>query len=169
MQNVVKDRRVLLPSRGCLDGAIAAMSSLRVPTMWIVSQPRAFIVTFLCGLIVGFFLGVHAVTGSNPAGASMICVGVFGAIVGAVSARRGCPRPDRWFGCSASRECDPPRRRALLPPSQLSGAEDAEAALHNLGFSVRDARIAVAGAVSSLGDDADAAVIVKAALRSGRV
>jgi hypothetical protein len=135
--------------------------------MWIASRPNAFVTTLLVGLIAGFFLGAHAVTGSNAGGDSMIGVGMLGAIIGGVLGRRACP--DRWFGCSASLECNPPRRRALLAPSQLSGAEDAEAALRNLGFSVRDARIAVAGAVSSLGDDADATVIVRAALRSGRV
>ena len=60
------------------------------------------------------FLGVHAVTNSNEAGTSMIGVAVFGAIVGAVLARRF----DR--GQAVSRECDPPRttrRRAVLPPS----------------------------------------------------
>lgn len=132
--------------------------------MWIASKPSAFISTLLVGLIAGFFLGAHAVTGSNEAGASMIGVAAFGAIVGAVLAQR--------FGHSGSRECDPPRparRQASLPPPQSSSeAEDAEAALLNLGFSARASRAAVAGAVSSLGGDADAAAIVKAALRSSR-
>ena len=133
--------------------------------MWIASQPRAFGITLLCGLIAGFFLGVHAVTNSNEAGTSMIGVAVFGAIVGAVLARRF----DR--GQAVSRECDPPRttrRRAVLPPSQTSETEDAEAALRSLGFSARDARVAVTSALAALGDDADAAAIVKAALKSLR-
>jgi hypothetical protein len=58
---------------------------------------------------------------------------------------------------------DPPRpaqRRAVLPSSQSSSdADDAEGALRNLGFDTRDARVAVAGAMSSVGDGADVATI----------
>jgi phosphatidylglycerophosphate synthase len=68
--------------------------------MWIASQPRAFIVTFLCGLIVGFFLGVHAVMGTNAIGLVMIGFAALGAALGGGLARRR----DR-----VTRECDPPR------------------------------------------------------------
>jgi Holliday junction resolvasome RuvABC DNA-binding subunit len=47
--------------------------------------------------------------------------------------------------------------------------EDAEAALASLGYSAREARSAVASALATLDDDAaDAAAIVKAALRARR-
>jgi hypothetical protein len=56
--------------------------------MWIASQPRAFIVTFLCGLIVGFFLGVHAVMGSNAIGLVMTGFAALGAALGATARPR---------------------------------------------------------------------------------
>jgi len=141
--------------------------------LWIASKPNAFIVTLFMGLVAGFFLGARAVTASNAAGSSMIAFAIFGAIVGAVLARR-FDRADR------SRECDPPRstRRlpAVLPPSapdrerasQSSEGEVAEAALRSLGYGVREARTAVASAIATLDDDADASAIVKTALRARR-
>jgi hypothetical protein len=56
--------------------------------MWIASQPNAFIATLFAGLVAGFFLGAHAVTGSNAAGAKH-------------DLRRRAWR-DRWLCCRAS-------------------------------------------------------------------
>jgi RuvA, C-terminal domain len=141
--------------------------------MWIASRPNAFIVTLFVGLAAGFFLGAHAVTGSNVPGESMIGVAVFGAIVGAVLARRfdragrsreACPRPDRG--------CDPalPRIDPVAPRAgpASAGIEDAQAALVGLGYKARDARKAVMSALATLDADADAAAIIKAALKGSR-
>jgi hypothetical protein len=133
--------------------------------MWIASSPNAFVTTLLVGLIAGFFLGAHAVTGSNATGASMIGVAVFGTIVGAGLARRF------GRGQAVSCECDPPRtarRRPTLSPGSDPAIEDAEVALRNLGCGARDARAAVTSALATLGDDADAAAIVKAAPKRSR-
>ena len=141
--------------------------------MWIASQPRAFISTALFGLVAGFFLGVHAVTGSNAAGASMICAAVLGAIVGFAAGRRtppaASPFPPAASPPPPAASPAPAPAATPAPARSLSPAiEDAEAALASLGYSAREARSAVAGALSSLDDAADAATIVKAALRARR-
>jgi RuvA, C-terminal domain len=135
--------------------------------MWIASQPRAFISTALFGLVAGFFLGVHAVTGSNAAGASMICAAVLGAIVGFAAGRRMPPAASPFP--PAASPPPPAASPAPAPAHSLSPSiEDAEAALASLGYSAREARSAVASALATLDDDADAAAIVKAALRARR-
>jgi hypothetical protein len=133
--------------------------------MWIASRPNAFIATLFAGLVAGFFLGAHAVTGSNAAGANMICAAALGAIVGFAAGRRMPPAASP-FPPAAS---PPPPAASPAPAHSLSPSiEDAEAALASLGYSAREARSAVAGALSSLDDAADAATIVKAALRARR-
>jgi hypothetical protein len=158
--------------------------------MWIASRPNAFFSTLLVGLIAGFFLGAHAVTGSNATAISMAAFTAVGAVLGAgAMARRNrarcegtipmpaCPLPATYprlnDGNDPSADTEALRRRRTTPPpppDRVSAAaiDDAETALRNLGFSVREARSAVAGALSSLDARADAATIVKAALRSGR-
>jgi hypothetical protein len=137
----------------------------RLPTymedkiVWLVSGPKAYILTFAAGLFAGFALGVHAVRAD-------IGPWALGAIVAAVLVaearrRRTGPTPSTPFLPAPT----PTPTPSHTPSPEI---EDAEAALRNLGFGARDARVAVASALASLGDDADVAMIIKAALRSGR-
>jgi hypothetical protein len=124
--------------------------------VWIVSRLNAFGFVFLTGLFAGFALGVHAIQ-SSP-GAFVGCAAL-GALLGAVAARR--------FDRSAPQPSPPsptPTRAPLHSPSPAT--DDAEAALVTLGYGAREARTAVASALATLDDDADASAIVRAVLRA---
>jgi hypothetical protein len=127
--------------------------------MWIVTRLNAFGITFLAGLFAGFALGLHAVRAD-------IGPWVLGAV--ALVALAGSWRDGRRRGAKAGAPSAPlPTPRAALAAHPTSAAtDDAQAALVSLGYGAREARDAVAEAVTSLGDDADASTIVRAALRS---
>jgi Holliday junction resolvasome RuvABC DNA-binding subunit len=95
----------------------------------------------------------------------MIGVALFGAVVGAVLARR------LQRGQAANRDCDPPSRIDPTSPRvgpATAGIEDAQAALVGLGYKARDARKSIVSAIATLDADADVAAIIKAARRDLR-
>jgi hypothetical protein len=126
----------------------------------------AIILTVACAfaLVALACLGLaHIGVNANGVGDGWVIAAIVIAILVIEARRRRTP-------LAVNRE--PPRsaqRRAVLPPSRSSSdADDAEAALRNLGFDARDARVAVASAVATLSDDADLASIIKTALRAQR-
>jgi hypothetical protein len=122
--------------------------------LWIASKPNAFVTTLLVGFIAGFFLGAHAVLNSNATAFTMLGCVAIGAALGYAACRAGRPSP---FSPPA------PRNPKSSPPSDT--IDDAQAALATLGYGAREARIAVASALASLGDDATVSTIVRAAFR----
>jgi hypothetical protein len=124
--------------------------------VWIVSRLNAFGLTFLAGLFVGFALGTHAVKAD-------IGPWIFGAI--AIVALAGSLRDGMRRGAKA----EPPTRQAapLTSGPNTKALEDARDALIALGLSVRDARAAMARAVSQVGVDASVSDIVREALKKG--
>jgi hypothetical protein len=125
--------------------------------LWIASKPNAFLTTLLVGFIAGFFLGAHAVLNSNATAFTTLGCVAIGAALGYAACRAGRPSPLSPFLPSA------PRNPKSSPPSDT--IDDAQAALTTLGYSAREARIAVASALASLGDDATVSTIVRAAFR----
>jgi hypothetical protein len=124
--------------------------------LWIVSNLKAYAVTFLIGMFAGFALGAHA----SHADAGMYIVAAFAVVALAGSWRDGRNR----------RSGKPPSMpRATLAAQPSSAAmDDAQAALATLGYSAREARTAVAAALATLDDDAEASEIVRAVLRARR-
>jgi hypothetical protein len=132
--------------------------------LWIASRPNAFGLVFLVGLIAGFFLGAHAVTGTNAAGSSMIGIAALGALVGFAAGRSRPPGPPSAPTLPAPRS---PAPEAPAGPA-AHNINDAREALIALDFSQRDAKAAIARAVSALGADATVSEIVREALRKDR-
>ena len=122
--------------------------------MWIASKPGAFITTFFAGLVAGFFLGAHA----SHADAGLYIVAALAVVALA----------DSWRDGRNRRGGTPPSMpRATLAAQPSSAAmDDAQSALATLGYSAREARTAVAAALATLDDDAEASEIVRAVLRA---
>jgi hypothetical protein len=127
-------------------------------SVWIVAGLKAYILTFAGGLFVGFALGTHAV--HADIGPWLVAALALVALVGLWrnSKRRG----------ARAEPVPAPLPPPLAPHSNSAAMDDAQAALATLGYGQREARNAVAKAVDTLDDDADAAAIVKVALRARR-
>ena len=141
--------------------------------MWIASRPNAFMATLFVGFVAGFFLGAHAVLNSNAFAFMMLGCAAVGAGFGYAVPRRAVGPSSLSLIASApraasSRNAASPRRdRGSLVGAPSSDAiDDAQAAIVSLGYGEREARSAVASALATLDDDADASAIVKAVLRA---
>jgi hypothetical protein len=124
--------------------------------LWIASKPNAFITTLLVGFIAGFFLGAHAALNSNASAFTMLGCVAIGAMLGYAARRAGRSSPLLPLT---------PRNPKSSPSPPSDTIDDAQAALTTLGYSAREARIAVASALASLGDDATVSTIARAAFR----
>jgi hypothetical protein len=125
--------------------------------MWVISNPTTYLTTFVAGMVVGFFLGVHAVQASS--GWSVAALALVPFVVAA-----------RWRD---NRDISPKSRTFPAPPlpgPSSVAVEAAQSALISIGYSVREAQAAVASTPVSLdaGAGADAAAIVWAVLRARR-
>jgi hypothetical protein len=129
--------------------------------MFVISRPNAFITTALAALIVGFFLGAHAVLNSNATAFTMLVCIAIGAALGYAVARRAPRIASLRNTTPYCRNREPP----IVGPSN-DVIDDAQSALVSLGFTVREARVAVASTLTTLGDDATVSTIVHAALRA---
>jgi hypothetical protein len=124
--------------------------------MWIVSRLNAFGLVFLAGLFLGFGLGIHAIQASPQAFA---LVGGIGVAVGFA------------FGGRRPATPTPPPATASAPTpafTKPTAIDDAISALRNLGMSNREAKTAIAGAVATLGEDADLSTLIRAGLGKGK-